>query len=298
MSERLSIQEAETRVPESARQERRKIRRVGVALQVRIRNAEHADGDFEEIRTTLNASKKAIYFFSPLNGYYKGMKLRITFPFDPQANANLEQTAEVIRVHRRGTGFGVALSLNPQSQDSDSPQRSAYAQHPVIQLAPRDNPPTVERRCATRTAFIAPVELIEAATGARIKARVADLSLHGCYVDTLNPLPVGSSVRLQIQRLNERLELTGTISSQHPGSGMGVEFSDVTLEQRTSLKNWLAESTPGAQSGFSNSRASRMRKLSRASESGQVAVKLINALVRKGILTNSEASELLSEAEE
>lgn len=297
MSERLFIQETEARVPALSRQERRQIRRVGVALQVRIRNADAADGDFEEIRTTLNASKKAVYFFSPLNGYYKGMKLRVTFPYDAHANANLEQTGEVIRVHRRGTGFGVAVTLQSENQTEKGAGGSFYAQHPVIQLAPRDNAPAGERRCAKRAAFIAPVELIDVNSGTRIKARIADLSLHGCYVDTLNPLPAGSAIRMQIERMNERLELTGNVSSQHPGSGMGVEFSEMTLEHRAILKKWVAECAPDSQSGFSNPRASQKAKPEGQSEQ-LYAIRLINALVRKGILTNSEASELLSDPEE
>jgi PilZ domain len=296
MSDRASVQSAEIAPPGVTRHERRQIRRVGVALQIRLRNADAQDGDFEEVRTTLNTSRKAVYFFTPLNGYYKGMKLRITFPYDAQASSNLEQDAEVIRVHRRDTGFGVAVSLSPEGQKANS---STYAHAPVIQLAPQNTSPSAERRCAKRTPFVAPVELIDVRSGSRIKARVADLSLHGCYVDTLNPLPVGCAVRLRIQKANESVELLASVSSQHPGSGMGLEFNEITPEQRGSLRNWLAGANPLTQVEFTSPRSSEKRRRAADSEVDETyAVRLIQMLLRKGILSKSEATELLRDPEE
>jgi PilZ domain len=293
MSDQASIQPAETRLPATAKQERRQVRRVGVALQIRIRTADSQDGDFEEVRSTLNASRKAVYFSTPLNGYYKGMKLRVTFPYDANASTNLEQNAEVIRVHRLGAGFGVAVVLNAENQAANRP---TYAQAPVIQLAPQNASPASERRCAKRTPFVAPVELIDVRTGSRIKARVADLSVHGCYVDTLNPLAVGSDVRLQIQKANETLELLGSVSSQHPGSGMGLEFEEITPEQRATLKSWLADAAPTEVEFTSPRSLGKRRKTGDMDEI--YALRLINVLVRKGILSKSEATELLRDPDE
>jgi hypothetical protein len=294
MANQGSIQATETVLPAPTRQERRQIRRVGVALQIRIRNADAQDGDFEEVRTTVNASRKAVYFFTPLNGYYKGMKLCVTFPYDAQASANLEQDAVVARVHRRGAGFGVAVALNSANRTANSP---SYAHAPVIQLASQRSLPTGERRCAKRTPFVAPVELIDVRSGARMKARLADLSLHGCYVDTLNPLPVGSDVRVQIQKVNDTLEFLARVSSQHPGSGMGLEFKDLTPEQRASLKSCLAEANPVTQADFTNPRPSGKRR-QRAEMDEIYVVRLIDTLVRKGILSKSEATDILRDPEE
>ena len=90
MSERLSS--PRTDVPAhpsapsaniSARPERRLNRRAGVSLQVRVRTADFQDGTFEEVRITQNASRKAIYFFTTLDRYYKGMRLYVASPYDP-----------------------------------------------------------------------------------------------------------------------------------------------------------------------------------------------------------------------
>src|ERR1700693_4735568 len=96
----------------AARTERRQMRRAGISLQIRIRSADFNDGNFDEVRMTQNASRKAIYFFTQLNRYYKGMRVRVTSPYDPNAGAaNLEQIGEVVRLHRREDGYGVAVTL-------------------------------------------------------------------------------------------------------------------------------------------------------------------------------------------
>jgi len=116
----------------ATRTERRQMRRAGISLQIRIRSADFNDGNFDEVRLTQNASRKAIYFFTQLNRYYKGMRVRVTSPYDPNAGAaNLEQIGEVVRLHRREDGYGVAVALLPCKQptatQSHGPSTSAQS---------------------------------------------------------------------------------------------------------------------------------------------------------------------------
>ena len=214
------------------------MRRAGISLQARIRTADDTDGGFAEVKITQNASRKAIYFFTKLDRYYKGMRVRVTCPYDPTAGAaNLEQVGEVARVHSRGDCYGVAVALMPSKQSaamqSAGPSSSAQpASAPVATVAatlPK------ERRCGKRAPFIAPVEMVEMQTGSRIKARTSDLSPQGCYVDTLNPLPVGASVRLQIHREGLILDALAKVSARHAGLGMGLVFGELTGSQRAVL---------------------------------------------------------------
>src|SRR5207244_11500280 len=54
------------------------------------------------------------------------------------------------------------------------------------------------RREAPLHPFIASAEETDLASGARLSARVSELSLKGCYLDTLNPFPKGTRIRLVI----------------------------------------------------------------------------------------------------
>jgi hypothetical protein len=284
----------------SARPERRQSRRAGVSLVVRIRTVDFHDGNFEEVRTTLNASRKSVYFFTRADRYYKGMRLRITSPYNPGVT-ELEQTGEVTRVQRLPDGYGIAVALLPTSSaiSSRPPAANVHAQSSLAETADPFATPTTrseaERRCASRTPFIAPIELIDMRTGSRIQARISDLSLRGCYVDTLNPLPVDSAVRLQIRRREELFDALARVSSSHAGSGMGLVFADLSLAQRTTLYNWLGDSAlPPEAAAFSPHRAPQKRR--QPTDVDQLyAVRLIHALVRKGLLSASEASELLSD---
>jgi PilZ domain-containing protein len=47
-----------------------------------------------------------------------------------------------------------------------------------------------ERRRSPRFPFIAAAEVHEESNGWQLSARVSDISATGCYVDTINPLPV------------------------------------------------------------------------------------------------------------
>jgi len=57
---------------------------------------------------------------------------------------------------------------------------------------------TVERRSARRHAMVLAAEVVELPSGAKLSARRSDISRTGCYIDTLNPIPQGSEVRVRI----------------------------------------------------------------------------------------------------
>jgi hypothetical protein len=288
MSERVTSAAPTPAAAPAARTERRQMRRAGISLQVRIRSADFNDGNFDEVRQTQNASRKAIYFFTQLNRYYKGMRVRVTSPYDPNAGAaNLEQIGEVVRLHRREDGYGVAVALlsclQPATQSANA--QSASAQAPAVaSTAPS------ERRNGTRAPFIAPIDMVEMRTGSRIQARTSDLSFQGCYVDTLNPLPIGAAVRLQIQRAGMILDVLANVSSRHAGSGMGLVFGETTEEQRAVLESWLGELGLPPRMLFEN--AFPPPGQSRPADV-DCAARLVQVLLRKGVLSQSEAMEVL-----
>lgn len=292
MSEHLSAPAPTQSVPVSeARAERRLIRRAGISLQARLRTADFNDGNFEEVRTTQNASRKAIYFVTRVNRYYKSMRVRVTCPYDPNAGAsNMEQIGEVVRVHKRVDGYGVAVALvanGPARMQSAS--ASAAAPTEITQVTSIAASAPSERRCGTRLPFVAPVELVEMRSGSRFQARTSDLSLQGCYVDTLNPLPLGSAVRVQIQRAGVIFDALANVSSRHVGSGMGLVFGEITGAQRTVLKNWLGELSLPPRTVFDNLLPTSHTRAPEA----DCAVRLVQLLLRKGLVSQSEAREVL-----
>lgn len=125
-----------------------------------------------------------------------------------------------------------------------------------------------------------------------IRARTSDLSLQGCYVDTLNPLPVGAAVRLQIQRANMTLDVLANVSSRHAGSGMGLMFGEVTSAQRAVLASWLGELGLPPRTLFENAFPPSNKA---GASDAECAVRLVQVLLRKGLLSQSDAKEVLGE---
>ncbi len=55
-----------------------------------------------------------------------------------------------------------------------------------------------DRRGAQRRQLSADAEVTDLRSGLKLSARVSDLSLKGCFIDTLNPYPVGTAVSLRL----------------------------------------------------------------------------------------------------
>ena len=99
------------------------------------------------------------------------------------------------------------------------------------------NTPYTVARTTPRFAFIAEAEI----DGMKSSARVSELSARGCYIDSINPLPKDSKVRLRIRYGCSNCEFSGTVIYTHAGFGMGLVFNNLTNEQSSTLDVWLDE---------------------------------------------------------
>ena len=151
---------------------------------------------------------------------------------------------------------------------------------------------TSDRREFQRHAFICPAELIVIGGATRISARTTDLSLQGCYIDTLNPFPVGTAVRLQLTKNAQRLEVRAAVTSCHVGSGMGLVFDQLALPQVDTLVSWLEAASSSTEAAFSSPASAGVPERA-PNPNLQFATKLLRLLIMKGIVTPSEAAELL-----
>jgi PilZ domain len=99
-----------------------------------------------------------------------------------------------------------------------------------------------DKRREPRHFFIATVELLEADAQARSRARTGDLSMHGCYVDTLNPFPVPSKVKVTVTHNEESFIALDSVAHAEPNIGMGISFTEMEPNQKEILLKWLAAS--------------------------------------------------------
>jgi Ribonuclease G/E len=98
---------------------------------------------------------------------------------------------------------------------------------------------TVERRSAPRYPMVLAAEVVELPRGAKLSARTSDISRTGCYIDTLNPIPQGSQVRLRFTHNDDVFEAVGRVVYVSPSLGMGIAFETIAEDQLAKLMRWL-----------------------------------------------------------
>ena len=74
----------------------------------------------------------------------------------------------------------------------------------------------------------------------RHEARVDDVSLGGCFVNTYAKVELGEHIDLEIQLPSgEWLAVRGQVASYQPGVGFGMAFTALTVEERGQLKELI-----------------------------------------------------------
>ena len=72
------------------------------------------------------------------------------------------------------------------------------------------------------------------------EARVDDVSLGGCFVNTYGHVEPAEEINLQIQLPSGAwLPLRGRVASYQPGVGFGIAFSSLSAKERSTLQELL-----------------------------------------------------------
>ncbi|HET7105781.1 MAG TPA: PilZ domain-containing protein [Candidatus Acidoferrum sp.] len=99
-----------------------------------------------------------------------------------------------------------------------------------------------ERRRTPRYMFFASAELFEERSEVRIATRVSELSLHGCYLDMMNPFPMHTVVRVKIwTEENVSIETKACVVYSQMNRGAGLAFADMDPKHLPLLQQWLAK---------------------------------------------------------
>ena len=78
----------------------------------------------------------------------------------------------------------------------------------------------------------------------RHEARVDDVSLGGCFVNTYGHVELSEPVDLEILLPSgEWLALDGTVATYHAGVGFGMAFTSLSEGQMTALKELIANAS-------------------------------------------------------
>lgn len=98
-----------------------------------------------------------------------------------------------------------------------------------------------ERRRFPRFECKASVEVRLQANGSPVRGNLVDISLGGCYIEMMIPLPVSTQLDLVIWLDKGKLATPGLVTSSHAGFGVGVKFIGMGRTERQLLEEYLVE---------------------------------------------------------
>jgi PilZ domain len=169
-------------------------------------------------------------------------------------------------------------------QSSSDKKKGLGAPSPTVQEA--------ERRIAERHMFTAGAEVVELKSGARFSTRTTDLGPGGCFVDTTVPFPIGSNVRITLNKGTKAFATPGTVVYSQHGLGMGIAFTELDAEKRLELADWIAGVTGERPAAHEVARAPKDSNPSKGREFVAL-VRLVRLMIGKGILTEAEGASVL-----
>lgn len=73
-----------------------------------------------------------------------------------------------------------------------------------------------------------------------LRGATSDLSLGGCYIESIFPLPMGTHLELKL-RLEGTLLLLGTVVTCDPQVGNGIQFTKMLPEDLEELRLFLED---------------------------------------------------------
>jgi c-di-GMP-binding flagellar brake protein YcgR len=106
---------------------------------------------------------------------------------------------------------------------------------------------TQNRRAFTRIKLSVPVEIETEGTDVPVRCTTSDLSLGGCYIETMFPFPAGTQIDLKLQ-IDGTLLIAAAVVTCDPQVGNGIKFVRMLPEDRAELKAYL-ETAAVAQTG-------------------------------------------------
>ena len=96
-----------------------------------------------------------------------------------------------------------------------------------------------ERRRFLRRSCSLPVQLRPPGQSYATNCETTDISLCGCYVKVIFPLPVGTVVDVRIGMGDTVVQAKAVVKTSHPGLGNGIDFMEMTPANKLQLEHYL-----------------------------------------------------------
>jgi hypothetical protein len=100
--------------------------------------------------------------------------------------------------------------------------------------------PRANRRRWHRHKISLPLELRDERVNAPLRINATDVSGNGCYVESMQPLPLGTVLRVDFWLDAEHIKITAVVRTCDPGVGNGIEFTGMPADTKNACRNiWM-----------------------------------------------------------
>lgn len=119
------------------------------------------------------------------------------------------------------------------------------AQLPPEMRANQLSAPPDNRRKFPRHKISFPLEFRDERVNTPMRVNATDISGNGCYVETVMPLAISTTLRVEFWIEEERVSCSSTVRTRDPGVGMGIEFTGLTEDSKKRFQAHLDKLDPG-----------------------------------------------------
>jgi hypothetical protein len=190
-------------------------------------------------------------------------------------------------------------TFDPDRADAQKPTAAPLIEHPAVPSSAQ-----IERRHFPRVSCRIEASVVDELSGMNLPVKVTDVSLGGCYVEMLAPLPINSFVELTLDTSRGAIQARGKVIAAQTGMGMGIAFTAISPEDFEKLREIAppvaqlnehehATSRPAASVAAvpSNGARESKRALQVAPSTQEVLESILRILLRKGIVSEGEMAE-------
>lgn len=211
--------------------------RVKGILPVRIWGADQEGKPFAEHVCTFDISNKGVSLAGVRTALSPGDTVGVQY-HNRQARFRVAWVAPA----NVGSGNHVGLECLQPEKELWPVTMPTEEPDPFVQSGRhREEPsPQASRRAHTRFPVSGKVYVKKQGSGDGQWAKLSDISLTGCYLQTRQPLDVGRSVSLSIKIAHNEFKATAIVRSCYPGMAMGMEFTFLSNTDRHTLQRLMA----------------------------------------------------------
>jgi len=206
-------------------------------LPVRIWGADHEGKPFAEHVCTIDISNKGVSVAAVRAALSPGDTVGVQY-HNRQARFRVAWVGPA----RKGPGNRVGLECLQPEKELWPVTTPAEGPDPFVQSAlhRKESSSQEGRRAHTRFPVSGEAYVKNTSADDGRRARLGDISLTGCYLQTSDPLEVGRSALLVIKVAHNQFHATAVVRSCYPGTAMGLEFTFLSNADRRTLQRLIA----------------------------------------------------------